>query len=166
MYFYIYNVSFFIYDLTSSFKNICAGRIMRIKKLLIIASAIGVISLCIIGCTPEPVLIESITLSKGIGPDFAPVEPIKDFPSGISELFISIKVNNMTVEDKITVVWNYLETNHELATQDSKEGISGSSGYISFSLKPKNDTSFPSGNYNVLVYLDDQLYETVDFSVK
>ena len=139
---------------------------MGIKKLLIIASIIGVISLCIIGCTPEPVSIESITLCKNIDSYSAPVDPVKEFPSGISVFFISVKINNMTTEDKITVVWNYLETDYELATQYSKEGISGSSGYLSFSLKPKNDPSFPSGNYNALVYLNDELYETVDFSVK
>ena len=138
---------------------------MRAKTLVIIALVIVMISIFITGCTPEPVSIESITISQSIDSDSAPEKSTNEFPSGTSEFFISIKVSNMTIEDKITIVWNYLETNYEMATRDSEEGIYGS-GFVSFNLKPKKDPIFPSGDYNALVYLNDELYETVEFSVK
>ena len=64
---------------------------MRTKILLIIALIIAMISISFIGCTPEPVSIESITLSKDIGPDFAPVDPATEFESGTSIIYISSK---------------------------------------------------------------------------
>jgi len=136
---------------------------MRTKTLLIIALVIAMISIFFTGCTPEPVSIEFITLSKDIGPDSAPVDPATEFESGTSVIYISVKVNNMTPEDKLTVEWNYLETGDEINTSDFITEETGS-GYIGFNVKVGQ--GFASGNYNVLVYLNDELYETLEFSVK
>ena len=136
---------------------------MRAKTLLIIALVIAMISISFTGCTPEPVSIESIILSKDIGPDSVPVDPATEFKSGTSIIYISVKVNNMTPEDKLTVEWNYLETGDEINTSDFTTEETGS-GYIGFNIKV--DQGFPTGNYNVLVYLNDELYETLEFSVK
>jgi hypothetical protein len=136
---------------------------MRTKTLLIIALVIAMISIFFTGCTLEPVSIESITLSKDIGPDSVPVDPATEFESGTSVIYISVKVNNMTPEDKLTVEWNYLETGDEINTSDGITEKTGS-GYIGFNVKVIQ--GFASGNYNVLVYLNDELYETLEFSVK
>ena len=136
---------------------------MKAKTLLIIALAIAMISICFIGCTTEPVSIESIILSKDIGPDSVPVDPATEFKSGTSIIYISVKVNNMTPEDKLTVEWNYLETGDEINISDFTTEETGS-GYIGFNIKV--DQGFPTGNYNVLVYLNDELYEALEFSVK
>jgi hypothetical protein len=136
---------------------------MRAKTLLIIALVLAMISISFTGCTPEPVSIESIILSKDIGPDSVPVDPATEFKSGTSIIYISVKVNNMTPEDKLAVEWNYLETGDEIRTQTTT-GETGS-GYIGFKLI-NVDQGFPTGNYNVLVYLNDELYETLEFSVK
>jgi hypothetical protein len=135
---------------------------MRTKTLLIIALVIVMISIFFTGCTPEPVSIELITLSKDIGPDSAPVDPATEFESGTSVIYISVKVNNMTPEDKLTVEWNYLETGDEINTSDFITEETGS-GYIGFNVKVGQ--GFASGNYNVLIYLNDELYETLEFSV-
>ena len=136
---------------------------MRAKTLVIIALVIVMISIFITGCTPEPVSIESITMSKNIGSDFAPIDPTIEFGPGTSIIYISIKVKNMTPEDKLTVTWDYLETGNEINTTDFVTEDTGS-GYIGFNIKV--DQGFPSGDYNALVYLNDELYETVEFSVK
>jgi len=135
---------------------------MRTKTLLIIALVIAMISVSFIGCTPEPVSIESIILSKDIGPDSAPIDPATEFEPGTSIIYISIKVNNMTPEDKLTVEWNYLESGDVFRIQTATEETG--SGYLAFNLI-KVDQGFPTGNYNVLVYLNDELYETLEFSV-
>ncbi|MES0341120.1 MAG: hypothetical protein ABUK08_02290 [Candidatus Humimicrobiaceae bacterium] len=134
---------------------------MKTKILLIMALIIAMISICFIGCTPESISIESIILSKDIGPDSAPIDPATEFESGISIIYISIKVNNMTPEDKLTVEWNYLESGDEIATQTTT-GETGS-GYIAFNMKVGQ--GFLKGSYNVLVFLNDELYETLEFSV-
>jgi len=117
----------------------------------------------LISCSPEPLSIESVTISKDIGEDFAPVDPANEFTSDTSIIYISVKVNNMTPEDKLSVTWNYLETGDEINTTDfiPDETVSG---YIGFNIKV--DQGFPTGNYNALVFLNDELYETVEFSVK
>ena len=111
----------------------------------------------------EPASIDSITLSRDIDSSYAPIDPAEVFPSGTSIVYVSIKINNMTPEDRLTVTWYYMETGEELNTNDYTTGETGS-GYIGFSIT--SDNSFPSGNYNVEVYLNDELYETRGFSVE
>ena len=132
-------------------------------RLLLFALIIIISSLLLIGCSQEPVSIESITMSRDIGEDFAPVDPTDEFASGTSIIYISVKVKNMTPEDKLTVVWNYLETGVEISVTDlflDKRG----SGFQCFPLKSAQ--GFPSGNYNALIYLNGELYETLKFLVK
>jgi len=135
---------------------------MRARPFLL-ALIIIILSLFLIGCSQEPVSIESIVISRGIGKDFAPVGPTNEFTSGTSIIYISVKVKNMTPEDKLTVTWNYLETGKEMDSIDSIPEETGS-GYIVFNLKSAQ--SFPSGDYSALVYLNDELYETIEFLVK
>ena len=134
---------------------------MRTRLLLIVL--IVLILLFSISCEPEPFSIGSITMSKDIGEDFAPVDPMDEFPADTSIIYISVEVNNMTPENKLSVTWNYLETGDEINTTDFTPEETGS-GYIGFNIKV--DHGFPTGNYNALVYVDDELYETVEFSVK
>jgi hypothetical protein len=115
------------------------------------------------GCEQEPFSVESVDISKGIGEDFAPIDIMDEFPAGISIIYISVKVINMTPEDKLSVNWNYLETGDEINTTDFSPEETGS-GYIGFNITV--DQGFPTGDYNVLVYVNDELYETVEFLVK
>jgi hypothetical protein len=142
--------------------NIDERGMMR-ARLLILALIIIILSLFLIGCSQEPVSIESIIISRGIGEDFVPVDPTNEFNSGTSIIYISVEVKNMTPEDKLTVTWNYLETGEEQSTTDFSPDKSGS-GYQCFSLKRAQ--GFSSGDYNALVYLNDELYETMEFLVK
>ena len=135
---------------------------MRVRPLLL-ALIIIVLSLFLISCQQEPVTIESITISRSIGEDSAPVDPTNEFASGTSIIYISVKVENMTPEDKLTVTWNYLETGSEIDTPYFSPDKKGS-GYIGFNLKVGQ--SLPNGDYNALVYLNDELYETMEFLVK
>ena len=134
---------------------------MRARFLL--ALLIVLILLFSTGCQPEPFSIESVELSRDIGEDFAPVGITDEFPAETSIVYISIKVKNMTPEDKLSVTWNYLETGDEINTTDFTPEETGS-GYIGFNIKV--DQGFPAGDYNALVYVNDELYETVEFSVK
>jgi len=135
---------------------------MRVRPLLL-ALIIIVLSLFLISCQQEPVSIESITISRDIGEDFAPLDLTNEFTSGTSIIYISIMVENMTPEDKLTVTWNYLETGSEINTTYFSPDEKGS-GYIGFNIMV--DQNFPSGDYNALVYLNDELYETMEFLIK
>jgi len=116
-----------------------------------------------IGCTLGPVEIEEIVVCRNVDDTYKPVEPMDTFPSGTQVIYISVKINNMALEDKITTKWNYLETGEEISTTDFTTDKSGS-GYVGFNLTI--DQGFPSGRYNAMVYLNNELIETVEFSVE
>lgn len=116
-----------------------------------------------IGCTLGPVEIEEIVVCKNVDDTYKPVEPMDTFPSGTQVVYVSVKINNMTTEDKLTTKWNYLETGEEISTTDFTTEEAGS-GYVSFNLTI--DQGFSSGRYNAMVYLNNELIETVEFSVE
>lgn len=116
-----------------------------------------------IGCTLGPVEIEEIVVCKNVDDTYKPVEPMDTFPSGTQVVYVSVKINNMTTEDKLTTKWNYLETGEEISTTDFTTEEAGS-GYVSFNLTI--DQGFQAGRYNAMVYLNNELIETVEFSVE
>jgi len=148
-------------------------------KIVFSALIISFVFASLIGCTPVkavtekitsiientlgPVEIEEVTVCKDVDSSAKPVEPTDTFPSGTRVVYVSVKFNNMTPEDKITTKWNYLETGEEINTADLTTEKSGS-GYFGFNLTI--DQGFPSGRYTAMVYLNNELIETVEFLVE
>jgi len=152
-------------------------------KIVIYTLILAFVFASFIGCTLGPVEIEEIVVCKNVDNTGKPIEPMDTFPSGTQIVHVSIKINNMTSEDKITTKWNYLETVEEIDTADftiEKSWLTSwfqkifkrtsnllsesGSGYVSFNLA--TDLGFPSGRYNVVIYLNNELIETVEFSVE
>ena len=132
-------------------------------KIVIYTLILAFVFVSFIGCTLGPVEIEEIVVCKNVDDTGKPIEPMDTFPSGTQIVHVSIKINNMASEDKITTKWNYLETVEEIDTVDFTTEESGS-GYISFNLA--TDLGFPSGRYNIVVYLNNELIETVEYSIE
>ncbi len=61
-----------------------------------------------------PVEVEEITVCKNVDTDYSPIDPTDIFPSGTEIIYLSVKINNMSREDKLTTKWNYLETGEEI----------------------------------------------------
>jgi len=152
-------------------------------KIVISALILAFVFASFIGCTLDPVEVEEIVVCKNVDSSYKPVEHTDTFPSGTQAFYISVKINNMTPEDKITIKWNYLETGEEINTADftierswftswlgkifkktSNLLRESGSGYVSFNLTI--DQGFPSGRYNAMIYLNNELAETVEFSVE
>ena len=149
------------------------------KNKTLIFSLIAVFVLVLLaGCSPEkvsekvtsliedimgPVEVESVTVCKSVDSDQAPVDPTNIFSSGTRVVYVSVKINNMTTEDKLTTKWNYLETGEEAGTADITTEEPGS-GYVGFNLTI--DQGFPSGRYNAVVYLNNEVVKTAEFSVE
>lgn len=134
------------------------------KTKIVISTLIAAFVLAsFIGCTLGPVEIEEIVVCKNVDDTYKPVEPMDTFPLGTQVVYVSVKINNMTTEDKLTTKWNYLETGEEISTTDFTTEEAGS-GYVSFNLTI--DQGFQSGGYNAMVYLNNELIETVEFSVE
>lgn len=136
---------------------------MKKKKIISLIIITAILVLLIAGCSPKPFSAGEIILCKGVDSNFAPVDPVEVFPAGTTVIYLSIKVNNMAREDKITVAWNYLEADNEINVTDFSPEESGS-GYIGFNIE--FDQGFPSGRYNAEIYLNDEPYQTIEFSVE
>jgi hypothetical protein len=151
---------------------------MKIKAL-VFTLIVAFVFVSLSGCTPAktvtekiksfiegisgPVEVEDVIVCKNVDSSYKPVEPTDTFPSGTKVMYISVKIKNMTTKDKLTVKWNYLESGEEINTTDFTTDKPGS-GYVSFNLT--TDQSFPSGRYNAVVYLNNKLVKTVEFSVE
>ena len=72
-------------------------------KLLVIVLIIIAISISFIGCSQEPLSIESITICQEVDSDSAPISPTDEFASGTSIIYISVEINNMTPNSKFKV---------------------------------------------------------------
>ncbi|MBN2073260.1 MAG: hypothetical protein JW770_04880 [Actinobacteria bacterium] len=136
---------------------------MKKMKIISITIIAAILILSIAGCSPKPFSVGEIILCKEVDSNFAPIDPAEVFPAGTTVVYLSIKVNNMTPEDKITVVWNYLEADNEINITDFSPEENGS-GYIGFNIE--FGQGFPSGRYNAEVYLNDEFYQTIEFSVE
>lgn len=138
---------------------------MKTKTIIFIAiTALALGSLA--GCTlleTGPLEISEITVCQSLDDYYKPVGPTVVFPAGTQIVNMSVKVDNITTEDKLTTKWNYVETGKEIDTTDFYSEESGS-GYVGFSLTIEE--GFPSGRYNAVVYLNDEIVETVEFSVE
>jgi len=149
------------------------------KNKTLIFSLIAVFVLVLLaGCSPTqvsekitsfiegisgPVRVEEITVCKDVDTDYSPIDPTDNFPSGTSIIYVSVKINNMAREDKLTIKWNYLEAGEEINTSDFQTDTPGS-GYVGFSLTIEG--AFPAGRYSATVYLNNEEQETVEFSVE
>ncbi len=115
------------------------------------------------GCTPSPFEIEEVVTCKNVDSEYKPLGPTTVFPSGTDIIWASVKIKNMTTEDKITTKWNYLETKDLINSTDFTTDKAGS-GYVGFSLTM--ESGFPEGRYNVVIFLNDEQTETVEFSIE
>ncbi len=137
------------------------------KTKIIIFIAITTLTLTpLAGCAlleTGPLEISKITVCQSLDNNNQPIGPTDTFPAGTRIVNISVKVDNITTKDKLTIKWNYIETGEEIYTSDFFPEESGS-GYVGFSFTINK--GYPSGRYNAVVYLNDEIVETVEFSVE
>jgi len=110
-----------------------------------------------------PVSIKEAAICEKVDDNSAPVNTTNIFPSDSKAVYLSVKVKDFTPEDKLNVTWNYLETGAKINTQEFTTDKVGS-GYIGFNIKIVE--GLPSGKYSAEIYLNDELVETIQFSVK
>jgi hypothetical protein len=111
----------------------------------------------------EPAAIEEIEICKSIDSNFAPVDQTNIFPSGTTDVYLAVKYKNFTKEDSLKAVWSYLEIGKEISTQEFTPEKFGSA-YHSFNIKYAE--GFLSGNYSIKVYFNNNLFETLEFTVQ
>ena len=87
-------------------------------KIVISALILAFVFASFIGCTLGPVEIEEITVCKNVDSNYKPVEPTDTFPPETTVICLTVKINNFTPKDKLSVTLIYLETNNEIAFRE------------------------------------------------
>ena len=118
--------------------------------------------------TTEPE-IKTISISdavtcKDVDANSKPLEITDTFDTGVKIIHLAFNVHNFTTKDQITAQWNYLETGETAYTTNTNPPADGEFNNIEFYLT--HDKGLPSGKYNIEIYLNGDLSETVEFSIK
>jgi len=112
----------------------------------------------------KTISISDTVTCKDVDANSKPLEITDTFDTGVKIVHLAFNVHNYTTEDLITAQWNYLETGEIVYTTDTKPPSDGEFNNIEFYLSL--DTGLLSGRYNIEIYLNDDLSETIEFSIK
>jgi hypothetical protein len=141
------------------------------NKIISLVLITSFIFFSLVGCTLSVSVTPTKSLSvsdavtcKNLDSNKKSIDKTDTFDQGTKIIYLSLIVNNFTTKDKLTVKWNYLETNEVVNATDFTSPQNLEANYIGFNIN--FDKGFPSGKYNAEIYLNDKLTETVKFSVK
>ena len=139
---------------------------MKLKKILLLVLTFLIIipvGLIASGCLKtEPVSIENVILSGSVDDNGNPTAESDNFPEGIKEIYLVIKIKDMKNSDNVSVKWTYLDKGLEI---DSKSFTPESDFTGNKIFKIKISQGFPFGNYEVRVFLNGVHTKTIPFKV-
>jgi len=139
---------------------------MKLKKILLLVLTFLIIipaGLIVSGCLKtEPVSIENIILSGSVDDNGNPTAESDNFPEGIKEIYLVIKIKDMKNSDNVSVKWTYLDKGLEI---DSKSFTPETDFTGNKIFKIKISQGFPFGNYEVRVFLNGVHTKTIPFKV-
>ena len=142
---------------------------------IILAAAIAVV--LVSGCSSETIKIEDIqeiivkgppeieeaVLAKGVDEKYDPVEPTEVFPAGTESIFLTIRFKDFTTDDKLEVVWSYLDADKELSVQEYNPEEDGSGNHY-FNIN--NPDSFQPGKYSARIIFNGEAFRELEFTVE
>lgn len=108
--------------------------------------------------------ISDAVTCKDVDANSKPLDITNIFDTGVKIVHLAFNVHNFTTEDQITAQWNYLETGEIAYTTNTNPPADGEFNNIEFYLS--HDQGLPSGKYNIEIYLNGDLSETIEFSIK
>jgi hypothetical protein len=122
------------------------------------------------GLVPKPSgLIDKVTMAKGTqGSALDPVNPTMVFAS--NDIFHAVvHLNNASTDTVVKAIWYAVgagssEQNNKVL--DSTDYTASGTGNIDFSLTPTGTTNWPTGTYQVEIYINHVLDQVVNFSVQ
>ncbi|MDD3777707.1 MAG: hypothetical protein PHN32_08905 [Actinomycetota bacterium] len=132
---------------------------MKFKIVMVVL----VLTILLGGCAQQPLSIKEVYLCKSVNENNSPLEMPNILPADIKNIYLSVNIENITPEDELKVAWTYLDTGDVIQEQVSRVDKKGS-GYLSFNINISE--GFPSGNYQAEVFLNGELFEELEFSVK
>ena len=109
--------------------------------------------------------LSNATMCKSVDPQtMEPVEKTNTFSADTSEIFCSVKLSNAPSNTVIKAEWLYVQGEADYLI-DSVSITTEGSRHIGFSI-PRPDTAWPTGDYKVVLYLDDNEELSTSFKVQ
>lgn len=108
-------------------------------------------------------MIREYSLAKEIDPlTYRPIDPTNRFIPSQPYLYLSISTQEAPANSQIQLEWYYIGV-EPFIFAEQKIDISGSdTAYFSLS---KPDVGWPIGLYKVIIYFNDQLFDTIPFQI-
>ncbi len=117
------------------------------------------------GCSFTTAKFVDLETSSAIDEDYMPIAPTSTFYTTTPVIYLTGSIEGATIDSIIQVDWYYVEGSSEEYIADSLLTIDEINMYFYFSLsKPTND--WPIGDYEIRIYLDLDLVETVTFTIE
>ncbi len=109
----------------------------------------------------KQVVLENATLALEIDPKTAePITPATSYLAGTRDLYASVFVKNIKGETKVSSVWTYISTNMVFS---ETEVLIEKDEQVSFKVKVPGGV--PRGEYKVDILVEDEIRETLNFTV-
>jgi len=149
-----------------------------IKTILVFFILLSVTNICFVaGCKDDSVKlddlqqaiikgeaeIEEVAICKDIDEDYYLIEPTSIFPPETKSIFLTIRFKNFTPDDRLKVIWSYLEAERQLSTQEYSPQEAGSGNHY-FNIK--NPDFFQPGKYSAVLYFNGNMFKEIEFIVE
>ena len=112
----------------------------------------------------KTISISDIVTCKDVDANSKPIDITDTFDTGVKIVHLAFNVHNFMTKDQITAQWNYLETGEIAYIANINPPEDGEFNNIEFFIT--HDQGFPGGKYNIEIFLNGELSETVEFSIK
>jgi hypothetical protein len=118
---------------------------------------------------PSAAILSEAVLCSSINPlTEKPIGNVNIFPSDVSSIYCSVKVSGAAFSDQIKARWVYMGGELEgVKGKTVAEAVTKVEGreYVSLSMGRAEGKNFPTGDYNVNVYVGDKGQVSLDFKV-
>lgn len=148
-------------------KKIAKGRVLLTAALF---CCLALLVIPLVGCeasvSVSTASLSEVTMCTAVDEDARPLDSTDVFSADTTEIFCSVKLSNAPSGTMVKATWTYIEG--ELDVTDMVLGEYELEGdgtrYLQFSLF--NESVWPTGAYQVDLYLDGEPEETVTFTVE
>ena len=135
---------------------------------IIIALALVVIPAMGASCSVTTAAISEATMAPEVNAEAQPVNATDVFATDTPEIFCSFKLSHAPDDTHLKAEWIYIQgeveglTDYLLATWET---TTDGTRYVETSLTPP-DTGWPRGEYQVVLYIDDEAQTSVPFTIE
>jgi hypothetical protein len=139
---------------------------MKSRKFVLSVTMLLVFIIVLSGCTsPTPSKFENLVTSATVDDEFYPINPTNTFEATTSKIYLTGNLIDATIDSVIIVEWYYLGGEEDLYLYQMSLEVTKTDMGFYFSLsKPTNDWFL--GDYEILIFYDNDLMETVTFTIE